>query len=142
MYTKIVKYERNRIGDWDKEYESFEVLKEIKATDNDLFENILKVDGKLYKPCSAYGEYIAVDEIKINYSPDVDVRNESGVECPYCGFVDQDTNEFSSKSGETKCVNCESEIKYVINAVINSLGECLEVICHTGPVKLNEPIEL
>ncbi|CDN35567.1 hypothetical protein [Bacillus thuringiensis] len=142
MYTKIVKYERNGIGAWDKDYSSMEVLKEIKPTDNDFFENILKIDGKLYKPCSAYGEYIAVDEVKINYSPYADVRNENDVECPYCGFVDQDTHEFPSKSGETECANCESEIKYLINAVINSLGECLEVICHTGPVKLNEPIEI
>ncbi|SEG56120.1 hypothetical protein SAMN04487919_1135 [Bacillus sp. ok061] len=142
MYTKIVKYERNGIGVWDQDYESFEVLKEMKPTDNDFFENILKIDDKLYKPCSAYGEYIAVDEIRINYSPVADVRNESGVECPYCGFVDQDTHEFSSNSGETECTNCESEIKYVINAVNNSLGECVEVICHTGPVKLNEPIEI
>ncbi|QWH63940.1 hypothetical protein EXW39_27965 (plasmid) [Bacillus mycoides] len=142
MYTKIVKYERNRIGDLDKEYESFEVLKEIKATDNDLFENILKVDGKLYKPCSAYGEYIAVDEITINENPEITVRSENELQCPYCDGTDQDLHELESNKGETECIHCGSEIKYVINAVINSLGECLEVICHTGPVKLNEPIEL
>ncbi|MBD8075719.1 hypothetical protein [Bacillus thuringiensis] len=142
MYTKIVKYERNGIGVLDHDYSIMEVLKEIKSTDNDFLKNILKIDGKLYNPCSAFGEYIAVEEIKINYSPDEDVRNESGVECPYCGFVDQDTNEYSSDSSGTECVNCKSEIKYVINCVFNSLGECVEVICHTGPVKLNEPIEL
>ncbi|WP_144502683.1 hypothetical protein [Bacillus thuringiensis] len=142
MYTKIVKYEENGIGALDHDYSSMEVLKEIKPTDNDFFENILKIDGKLYKPCSAYGEYVAVEEVKINYSPDTDIRKENGVECPYCGFVDQDTNEFPSETGETECINCKSEIKYVINTVINSLGECLEVICHTGPVKLNEPIEI
>ncbi|MDA1849676.1 hypothetical protein PDL09_21075 [Bacillus cereus] len=142
MHTKIVKYERSRIGNWDKEYESFEVLKEVKPTDNDFFENILKIDGRLYKPCSVYGEYIAVEEVKINYSPDEDVRNESGIECPYCGYVDQDKHEYESNVGETECISCGSEIKYVINPVINSLGECAEVICHTGPVKLNEPIEI
>ncbi|MGG1152387.1 hypothetical protein [Bacillus wiedmannii] len=142
MYTKIVKYERTRSYNPDEDYKNFEVLKEIKATDNDYFENILKINDKLYKPCSAYGEYIAVEEIKFNYSPNTDVRNESGIECPYCGFVDQDNHEYESNVGETECISCGSEIKYVINPVINSLGECEEVICHTGPVKLNEPIEI
>ncbi|SFK74217.1 hypothetical protein SAMN04488573_1011282 [Bacillus sp. 5mfcol3.1] len=142
MYTKIVKYEKNRIGDWDKEYSSMEVIKEIKPTDNDFFENVLKIDGKLYKPCSVYGEYIAVEEITINEKPECDVRNEDGLGYPYCSYVDQDTHEYESNVGETECISCGSEIKYVINPVINSLGECEEVICHTGPVKLNEPIEI
>ncbi|WP_179865792.1 hypothetical protein [Bacillus pseudomycoides] len=42
----------------------------------------------------------------------------------------------------TECANCVSEIKYVRNVVMNTLGECEEVIYHTAPVKLSESIKL
>ncbi|MGQ7875708.1 hypothetical protein [Bacillus sp. 1A] len=142
MYTKIVKYENNRIRVWDKEYESFEVLKKIKPTDNDFFENILKIDGKLYKPCSAYGEYIAVDEIKINENPEIIVRSENELQCPYCDGTDQDLAELEGDKGETECIHCGSILKYVCNAVMNTFDECEDVICYTQLIKNNEPIEL
>ncbi|WP_411501400.1 hypothetical protein [Bacillus thuringiensis] len=142
MYTKIVKYERNGIGAWDKDFSSMEVLKEIKPTDNDFFENILKIDDKLYKPCSAYGEYIAVDEITINEDPETAVRSENELQCPYCDGIDQDLQELESDKGETECIHCGSTLKYVCNAVMNTFNECEDVICYTQLIKSNEPIEL
>lgn len=142
MHTKIVKYEKKMFYDPNKNYSEFEVLKEIEPTKNDYFENILKINGKLYKPCSAYGEFIAVEEIKINADPEVNVRCTDGLECPYCSFTDQDTHEYENNVGETECISCGSEIKYVLNPVINAIGECEELICHTAPIKLNEPITI
>ncbi|MEC2553950.1 hypothetical protein P9W85_21610 [Bacillus tropicus] len=142
MYTKIVKYKRDGIGAWDKDYSSMEVLKEIKPTDNDLFENILKIDGKLYKPCSAYGEYIAVDEIEINENPEETVRSENELQCPYCDGTDEDLHELESDKGETECIHCGSTLKYVCNEVMNTFDECEDVICYTQLIKKNEPVEL
>lgn len=70
------------------------------------------------------------------------MRNDDGLECPFCGDVDYDGHELREDEGTTDCINCGSEIKYVRNTVMNTLGECEEVIYHTAPIKLKEPIKL
>lgn len=142
MYNKIVKFDRTVKRDIGQDYDVYEVLRGIDPTKDDHFNKILKIDGKLYKPCSAYRGCIAVEEITINENPGNNIRSEDGVVCPYCGFIDQDTHEFESDNGETECINCRSDIAYKINSVMNTHGECEEVICYSDPVKQNEIIEL
>ncbi|MCW9129525.1 hypothetical protein ACQKD9_05510 [Bacillus paramycoides] len=64
------------------------------------------------------------------------------MECPYCQYVDHDAFELEADKDVTDCAHCGSEIKYVRNIITNTLDECLEVIYHSGPVKLKEPIKL
>ncbi|WP_255302114.1 hypothetical protein [Bacillus thuringiensis] len=119
------------------------MLKEL-STDEDLFGCNVEIDGKTYRICAeieARGR-LGAEEIQLAETPEVDVRNETGYECPYCGYVDLDGHELEEDTGETECGKCGSEMKYVRNAVKNTLGECLEVIWHTAPVRLNEPIKL
>lgn len=142
MYNKIVKFDRKVKREIGQDYEVFEVLREIEPTNDDLFGKILKIDGKLYKPCSAYMGCIAVDEIMINKEPVGEYRSEDGIVCPFCGFIDQDTHEFENDHGDGECMNCGSDIKYRINSVMNVYEECEEVICYSVPIKLNEIIEL
>lgn len=137
---KIVKYDRNLFGN---PTEGYEVLKEL-TTDEDLFGCNVEIDGKTYRICAEIESngVLGAEELQLNENPDVDVRNEEGYECPYCGYVDLDGHELREDTGETYCGHCGSDMKYVRNVVKNTLGECLEVIWHTAPVRLNEPIKL
>lgn len=137
---KIVKYDRSTFG---KKAEEYEVLREL-STDEDLFGTNIEIDGKTYRICVelASNGLMGAEEIELKENPEVDVRNEDGYECPYCVYVDYDGHELYEDTGETECAHCGSDMKYVRNAVKNTLGDCLEVIWHTAPVRLNKPIKL
>ncbi|MED1086939.1 hypothetical protein ABEZ32_25135 [Bacillus mycoides] len=143
MYKKIVEYNsdsKQLFGDWNE----WKVIKEIDSTKDDLFDYNLLIDGKTYRVCpgSPKQGILAVEEIQLNSDPESDVRCDDGLECPYCGGVDYDGHELREDKGITDCGNCGSDIKYVRSVVMNTLGECEEVIYHTAPVKLKEPIKL
>ncbi|PHA15499.1 hypothetical protein [Bacillus toyonensis] len=141
MYKKIVEYDReNRFGDMSE----YKLIKEIESTKDDLFDYNLIIDGKTYRACAGSPKegILAVEEIRLNDEPESDVRNEDGLECPYCQYVDQDAFELEENEGNTECACCGSEIKYVRNVVMNTLGECEEVIYHSALVKMSETIKL
>ncbi|MED1014532.1 hypothetical protein P4T54_24945 [Bacillus mycoides] len=140
MYKKIVEYNsdsKQLLGDWNE----WKVIKEIDSTKDDLFDYNLLIDGKTYRVCAGSPKQgiLAVEEIQLNSDPESDVRCDDGLECPYCGGVDYDGHELREDKGIT---DCGSDIKYVRSVVMNTLGECEEVIYHTAPVKLKEPIKL
>ncbi|MFB5249661.1 hypothetical protein ACE38F_04575 [Bacillus mycoides] len=141
MYKKIVEYDsENPFGNMSE----YKLIKEIESTKDDLFDYNLLINGKTYRVCAGSPKegILAVEEIQLNNNPESNVRSEDGLECPYCQYVDHDAFELEGNEGTTECRCCDSEIKYVRNVVMNTLGECEEVIYHTAPVKLNEPIKL
>lgn len=141
MYKKIVEYDReNRFGDMNE----YKLIKEIESTKVDLFDYNLIIDGKTYRACAGSPKegILAVEEIRLNNEPESNVRSEDGLECPYCQYVDHDAFELEEDEGTTECACCTSEIKYVRNVIMNTLGECEEVIYHSAPVKMSETIKL
>ncbi|MGG1137187.1 hypothetical protein [Bacillus mycoides] len=141
MYKKIVEYDFKQFFENASECK---LIKEIESTKDDLFDYNLLIDGKTYRTCAGSPKegILAVEEIQLNSDPEGDVRCDDGLECPYCGSVDYDGHELREDKGITDCGDCGSDIKYVRNVVMNTLGECKEVIYHTAPVKLKEPIKL
>ncbi|MGF1437912.1 hypothetical protein ACQUW6_27295 [Bacillus thuringiensis] len=141
MYKKIVEYDPEFFME---NASKCKLIKEIESAKEDLFNYNLVIDGKTYRPCagSPKERILAVEEIQLNNELESDVRSEDGLECPFCQYFDQDAFELEKNEGTTKCTNCVSEIKYVRNVVMNTLGECEEVIYHTAPVKLRESIKL
>lgn len=141
MYKKIVKY--NCIQ-FMEDASKCELIKEIESTKEDLFDYNLSINEKTYRVCSGSPKQgiIGVEEIELNDDPEIDVRNDNGLECPFCKYVDHDAFELEEDKDVTECSCCGSEIKYVRSVITNTLDECLEVIYHSGPVKLKEPIKL
>ncbi|CUB51945.1 hypothetical protein BN2127_JRS10_01465 [Bacillus subtilis] len=141
MYKKIVEYDReNRFGDMNE----YKLIKEIESAKVDLFDYNLIIDGKTYRACAGSPKegILAVEEIRLNHEPESNVRSEDGLECPYCQYVDHDAFELEENEGTTDCACCTSEIKYVRNVIMNTLGECEEVIYHSAPIKMSETIQL
>lgn len=141
MYKKIVEYDReNRFGDMNE----YKLIKEIESAKVDLFDYNLIIDGKTYRACAGSPKegILAVEEIRLNHEPESNVRSEDGLECPYCQYVDHDAFELEEDEGTTDCACCTSEIKYVRNVIMNTLGECEEVIYHSAPIKMSETIQL
>ncbi|MDA1772924.1 hypothetical protein PDJ95_16350 [Bacillus cereus] len=141
MYKKIVEYDSKIFME---NASKCKLIKEIESTNEDLFDYNLIIDEKTYRVCAGSPKegILAVEEIQLNRDPESEVRCDDGLECPYCGEVDYDGHELREDEGITDCGHCGSDIKYVRNVVMNTLGECEEVIYHTAPVKLKEPIKL
>ncbi|MGE6599791.1 hypothetical protein [Bacillus proteolyticus] len=141
MYKKIVEYDSKQFMENASECK---LIKEIESTKEDLFDYNLLINGKTYRVCAGSPKQgiLAVEEIQLNLEPECDVENEYGLECPCCQYVDHDAFELEANEDVTDCACYGSEIKYVRNVVVNMLGECLEVIYHSGPIKLKEPIKL
>lgn len=141
MYKKIVEYDcENRFADMNE----YKLIKEIESAKVDLFDYNLIIDGKTYRACAGSPKegILAVEEIRLNHEPESNVRSEDGLECPYCQYVDHDAFELEEDEGTTDCACCTSEIKYVRNVIMNTLGVCEEVIYHSAPVKMSETIQL
>ncbi|UFH96742.1 hypothetical protein [Bacillus toyonensis] len=141
MYNKIVEYDRKKFFENASECK---LIKEVNSTKVDLFDYNLLINGKIYSPCGGSPKegILAVKEIQLNSDPESDVRCDDGLECPYCEDINYDGHELREDEGITDCGRCGSDIKYVRNVVMNTLGECEEVIYHTAPVKLREAIKL
>lgn len=140
MYTKIVEYNSRS---FIKNHDECKLLKEIEST-TDLFGHVLLINEKTYAVCATYpkGGIIAAEEIHLNAEPEDEVSNHDGLECPYCNYVDYDAFELEENEDDTECVTCNSQIKYVRNAIINTSGECEEVIYYSYPIALNKPIHI
>ncbi|MGM2306268.1 hypothetical protein HB665_24075 [Bacillus paranthracis] len=140
MYNKIVEYDvKNPIGDMNE----YKLIKEIEPTKNELLHNTFIINGKTYRgrACCPEVGIVAVEAIRLIDKPEYDIRSVGGLKCPYCLFVELDSFELEEHEGPTTvCECCNSRIIYVRNVVMNTLGECKEVIYYSSPFKFKEPI--
>lgn len=141
MFTKIVLNNKNVMPEQAHECQ---VLCEIEPTGARLLEQPLVINGKTYMWSSADEEtgVVLVREIDFKEVPDEDVRNEEGLECPHCGFVDYDVHELRGDDGETDCGRCESNMKYKRNTVKNVSGGTMEVIYYSSGIGKRELLDI
>ncbi|ACK98512.1 MULTISPECIES: hypothetical protein [Bacillus cereus group] len=141
MYNKIVEYDvKNPFGDMNE----YKLIKEIEPTKNDLLHSTFIINGKTYRgrACCPDEGILAVEAIQLIDKPEYDIRSVGGLKCPYCQFVEVDSFELDEHEGPTTvCGCCNSRIIYVRNVVMNTLGECKEVIYYSSPFKFKEPIK-
>lgn len=137
MYTKIMLNNKNVAPE-------HRLLGEIEPIGSQLLAQPLVINGKTYIWSSADEEtgIVLVEEIDFKEDPDGDIRNEEGLECPHCGFVDCDANELHEDDGETDCSRCESDIKYKRTVVKNVSGNVEDVIYYSSPVRKRETVEI